>query len=163
MTDAGETLKIGQLTTAPDEPRKLREISFRVPCVPVAQPRARATTINGRARMYEAKAGHEIHAFKATVRLAARQAYAGPPLTGPLYVGMTFVFPRPKGMIWKKRPMPRVRKVSKPDVDNLVKSLADSIGLYADDAQIVVCYCQKFIAAGDEQPHVDVVIKELDP
>jgi hypothetical protein len=30
---------------------KQEPISFRVPCVPVAQPRARATTINGAARM----------------------------------------------------------------------------------------------------------------
>lgn len=135
-------------------------VTFVVPAVPIAQPRPRATAVNGRARMYEAKAGHAVHAFKASVRLAAQQAYDGPPFDGPLFARLEFIFPRPKNMIWKTRPMPRGMHAKKPDVDNLVKSVLDALNgtLFADDSQIVECHIAKHIASGDEQPHVKVDI-----
>lgn len=138
-------------------------IEFTVPAVPVAQPRPRATAINGQARMYEAKASHPIHSFKATVRHAAAQAYRGPQLMGPLVVWMTFVFPRPKNRIWKTRPMPSEPHAKKPDIDNCVKSVLDALNgvLFADDSQVCNCNVVKRIASGDEQPHVAVTITPL--
>lgn len=161
-TEAQKTLdgiEVGVVTAPP----VLREITFTVPAVPVAQPRPRATAIHGRARMFEANAGHKIHTFKASVRMAARAAYGGSPLAGPLSIELLFVFPRPKGLCWKKRPMPRLPKTSKPDVDNLVKSVLDALNetTFADDAQVCDCRCSKFIAAGGEQPHVAVTVREL--
>jgi len=138
-------------------------ITIHVPAVPVAQPRARATSIGGKARMYEAKKEHPVYAYKATVRMACCQAYKGKPLTGPLSVEMTALFPRPGRLIWKKRPMPRERHVGAPDVDNLEKSAFDALNglLWIDDGQICEATIRKFYASGDEQPHVEIVVREI--
>lgn len=146
-----------------DQLAEYGEIRIHVPAVPVAQPRARATAINGRPRMYEAKKEHAIHAFKSTVRMAARQAYSGAPLEGPLKVDATFVFPRPGRLRWKTRPMPREPHASKPDRDNCDKAILDALkGLaFVDDGQVCAGQIEKWIAAGDEQPHVTVIIRPL--
>ena len=139
-------------------------IQFTVPAVPVAQPRARATTINGHARMYEAASKHPIHAFKASVRLAAREVYKGPPLDGPLRVWATFVFPRPQRLCRKKDPTGRLPCDSgRSDLDNLIKGLCDALNelTWKDDRQICAALIVKEYAAIDEQPHVDVSIEPL--
>jgi Holliday junction resolvase RusA-like endonuclease len=140
-------------------------LEFTVPAIPVAQPRPKATTVNGSARLYEAKKSHPVHAFKASVRMAFAEANAGrPPEAGPLGVTLRCVLPRPKSMIWKKRDMPRVWAPKKPDVDNLMKSVLDALaGLaFGDDAQICLCIVEKLICSGSEQPHVRVTLDRLD-
>lgn len=139
-------------------------IHFHVPAVPVAQPRPRATAINGSARMYEAKSGHAVHTYKASVRMAAQKAHPGAPLETPLKVTLVFVMPRPGRLRWKKRPMPRVPHTGKPDCDNLAKSTLDSLNglLFADDSQVFDLDVSKWIASGDEQPHVEIMIQEHD-
>jgi Holliday junction resolvase RusA-like endonuclease len=102
--------------------------------------------------MYEAKKSHPIHDFKASVRMAAAAEYQGPPLEGPLSVMLTFVF-SPK----------KVRacyKPTKPDCDNLAKSVLDSLNerLYGDDGQVVLLTVLKVHGAKGEQPHVVVEI-----
>jgi len=138
-------------------------IVFIVPAVPIAQPRPRATTISGAARMYEAKKEHPVHVFKAACKLAAHKAYQGAPLTGPLRVDLQFVFPRPKSMLWKTRAMPRLAHTKKPDADNLVKSVLDALNgvVFVDDSQVFEVNCLKVIASGSEQPHVEVRIEEV--
>jgi len=141
---------------------KMKMIQFVVNAIPVAQPRARATSIGGHARVYEPK-DHPIAAFKASVRLAASGALSGAPLAGPLRVDCVFIFPRPKSLMWSKRDMPRVRHVKKNDLDNLAKGLFDALNglLWRDDCQVCECVLTKWIAAGDEQPHVLVRVTEL--
>lgn len=138
------------------------KIEFIVPGVPVAQPRARAVAWGGKARVYEPKS-HPIAAFKATVRLAFQQAYKGPPLTGPLKCTMIFAMPRPKALIWKTRDMPRELHTKKPDVSNLIKGIEDALNgiAYVDDSQICQADIEKWIAAGEEQPHVLIILEEL--
>lgn len=138
-------------------------IKVIVPAVPIAQPRARASTFGGHVRIYT-PTKHPVTAFKATVRMAFQQAYQGPPLTGPLRCSLTFVFPRPQAMIWKKREMPRVWHPKKPDRDNCDKAVMDALkGIaWIDDAQVCAGEILKFIASGDEQPHVVITLEELD-
>jgi Holliday junction resolvase RusA-like endonuclease len=140
------------------------KIEFNVPAVPVAQPRARATAINGMARMYEAKKSHPIHEFKATCRMACDSAFRKAPLTGPLHVMLEFLFPRPAAKQWKSRAMVREWKTTKPDVDNLAKAVFDALNgiMWADDSQIVTCSVGKMIASGDEQPGVKVTVIDLE-
>lgn len=141
-------------------------ISFTVPCVPVSQPRQRhriqKTAVGAFVRNYT-PAKHRVNDFKATVRLAAAQAYSGPPLTGPLSLTAVFVFPRPSRLLWKKRPMPRLPHSVKPDRDNCEKALLDALKgtLFVDDAQVCDGPIQKCYAAGDEQPHVEVVVTPI--
>lgn len=137
-------------------------ITFIVPAVPIAQPRPRATTINGSARMYDAKKSHPIHDFKASVRMSAMQAYQGKPIETPLTASMTFVMPRPKSKQWKTKPMPRYPHTGKPDCDNLAKGVLDALNglLFRDDSQVWTCDICKLVASGDEQPHVLVSFQE---
>lgn len=137
-------------------------IEFTVPAIPVAQPRPKATTIGGQARMYEAAKSHPVHAFKASVRLAYAEASKGePPAIGSVSMCLRFLLPRPQSMRWKKRPMPRAWAPKKPDVDNLLKSVCDALsGLaFLDDSQICLCIVEKLICSGDEQPHVRVTLE----
>lgn len=146
-------------------------IRITVPAVPVAQPRIKATAIKGRARVYtpstigkgDDKRPHPIAAFKATLRMAATEAYSGPPLDGPLRVDVLLVFPRQSSKIWKTRDMPRYRHVTKPDRDNLDKAVLDGLKglLFVDDCQVCSGEIDKWHASGDEQPHCEIVITDL--
>lgn len=53
-----------------------------------------------------------------------------------------------------------IRPKKKPDMDNVVKIIADALNqvAYKDDTQIVDCQCRKFYS---EQPRVEVTIKEI--
>ena len=53
-----------------------------------------------------------------------------------------------------------IRPTKKPDMDNVVKIIADSLNqvAYRDDTQIVDCQCRKFYS---EQPRVEVVIRQI--
>ena len=53
-----------------------------------------------------------------------------------------------------------IRPTKKPDMDNVVKVIADSLNqvAYRDDTQIVDCQCRKFYA---EQPRVEVIIQQI--
>ena len=130
-------------------------IEFTVPTIPIAQPRQRVAVVAGRPRTYTPTKA-PVNAFKAAVQLAAQGAYDGPPLDGPLSLEVAFVLPRPQSRIWKSKPMPREPHVKRPDGDNLLKSLKDALSglLWRDDCQVWHVDQTKFVAAGNEQPHV---------
>ena len=138
-------------------------IAFVVPAVPVAQPRQRVAVIGGRARTYT-PTSHPVNAFKAAAQRAFAAAYAGPPLDGPLRLEVTFVLPRPQNITSKTKPNPRVHHTKRPDCDNLLKSLKDALSKLAwhDDSQVSAVQAVKYVAGGTEQPHVEVIIQELD-
>lgn len=131
-------------------------IQFIVPAVPVPQPRARATAINGRARMYEAKRSHPIHDFKASVRMAAVAVHRGAPIEGPIRLFARFVLPRPKNTPKKDRD--RKPHTKRGDVDNFLKAVMDALNevLWLDDAQIYLAECRKMVASANESPHVEI-------
>lgn len=146
-------------------------LRIHIPAVPVAQPRQRHRIVDGHGRSFVHNYTPEsspANAFKATARLAAREACRAAnvtaPLTGPLRCDVCFVFPRTAGQVWKRKPMPRLRHAKKPDIDNLNKCLFDAIkGIaWLDDAQVCAGSIEKWIAAGDEHPHVDVTVTALE-
>ncbi len=141
----------------------VREIRFTVPAVPVAQPRQRHAIRGTAKRAFVANytpTDDPVVAFKATVRMAAEAAYSGPPLEGPLRVDAVFVLPRPQSKRWKTRAMPRYHHTGRKDLDNLAKSIYDALTgtLWIDDGQIAAADCVKVVAAGDEQPHVEICV-----
>lgn len=141
-------------------------IRFTVPAIPIAQPRQRhriVTTAAGSHAMNYTPAKHPVQTFKASVRLAAQQAYQGPPLSGPVGLVVVFVLPRPGRLRWKTRPMPRCLHQGKPDLDNLIKAVKDSLNglVWRDDGQIAHANLSKVYASGDEQPCVTVEISSL--
>lgn len=141
-------------------------ISFTVPCVPIAQPRQRHRVVVANGKAFASNYTPEkdpVNAFKASVRMAARAVYTGPPLSGAVLLQVIFIMPRPGRLRWKKRPMPRCRHTKKPDLDNLEKSLKDALSriVWHDDSQVAQVSKAKYYAAGDEQPHVEVCIEAL--
>ena len=147
-------------------------IEFTVPAVPVAQPRQRHAMIAGHVRNYT-PTKHPVQAFKAAVQLASAAAYSWPPIEGGIYSEIRFVMPRPAtkpGWIkkdshwwydWKLGH--RIPHLGKPDRDNLMKSLQDSLNqlLFRDDSLLYDGPVSKWIAAENEQPHVRIVIETL--
>ncbi len=71
-----------------------------------------------------------------------------------------FVFPR-TGSIPKKLGTGRQPHTSKPDRDNLMKSLQDALEglLFTNDSKICDGRIQKVKAAVDEQPHVEMRVR----
>jgi Holliday junction resolvase RusA-like endonuclease len=59
--------------------------------------------------------------------------------------------------------MPREWKPSKPDGDNVAKLVLDAMNklVWRDDSQVVLLEVLKMIAAGDEQPHLEITITEV--
>ena len=115
---------------------------------------------------------HPVNDFKATVRMAyqAERQRCGNdellhylPCDAEMRVWIEAVFPRPKSKTKKRGDNPREWKPSKPDWDNIGKSVCDALnGLaYNDDSQIVEATVKKWIAAANEQPHVRIVIETL--
>ena len=153
-------------------------IAFTVIGVPLPQPRHRA-----RVQWFGKKAvaavyldeDDDIRKFKHDVAFEAAKAFhaAGnygpheqrPLLEGPLAVTLTFVFPRPKYLTWKTKPMPRAWMINVPDLDNLEKSVLDALNkvVYVDDRQICKVNKIKVYASGDEPPRVHIAISELPP
>lgn len=125
----------------------------------VGQPRATQTRRGGKRWGYVDK-DHPVHAFRDAVRLAARQAWRGKPVGGPIELVILILMPRPKSMIWKTKPMVRVPHVTKPDRNNVVKAIEDAMKgiVWVDDNQIYKSAEEKWIAAGDEKPRVIVEV-----
>lgn len=148
-------------------------LRFVVPGVPVGQPRVKATTFGGRTRVYTPstitnqatgeRKEHPIVAFKSIVKLAARAAYSGGLLDGPLKVDVECFFRRPPHMTWKKKPMPRSPHTSKPDRDNVDKAVLDCLKniVLVDDCQVCDGRIRKWICAGDEAPRTEIVVSVL--
>ncbi len=152
-----------------------RQISFTVPCVPVAQPRQRHRVVQSGRRVFATNytpTRDPVNAYKAAVQAAAAAAHQGPPLEGPLVVEMVFVLPRPKARPkWIKRwsmwwhvwesggRVPHCLKLN--DRDNLLKSTQDALNgiLWDDDGQIWDGPPRKWVASGREQPHVEIAVR----
>jgi len=132
---------------------------LKINIVPVAWQRPRAA--KGAGHFFTAA---KVTEFKEAVRLAWNEKYPDAPvLDGPLIVMLIFIMPRPKAMLWKKKPMPQVPHTKRPDLDNLEKGIMDALeGLaFRDDAQIFSKSSAKWIAAGNEQPAIDITIVEV--
>jgi len=140
------------------------KVEFIVQGNPVPQPRQRhrVAHIAGRAyvKNYTPKAD-PVNGWKNMIRLVAREAHDGDMLTGPIQCELTYVLPRPKTLCWKTKPTPRIHHESKPDIDNLQKSVFDALNgfLWKDDSQISQVVASKFIASGDELPHLRFVAR----
>ena len=104
-----------------------------------------------------------VNVWKAAVQLAASEAYTGPLLEGPVALEVDFFFQRPQRLVWKKRPMSRAWHVAKPDLDNTIKAIKDSLKgiIWRDDAQVSQLAACKWYAAGDEKPRTVVRIRGL--
>lgn len=121
--------------------------TFRVIGNPKAQPRVKAVRRGSYAGVYTPPTAA---GWKECVKLAAIQAgIQGKGWDGPLELRAEFYMPRPKARrndVWV---------ATKPDLDNLDKSLRDAltdICVWRDDSQIVEGYSCKQYETDDEPP-----------
>lgn len=139
------------------------DIRMRVKGEPVGQPRikARIVTPRGKAPFVSIYTPGDADGWKACVKAAALSHRRPTPLDGPLFVGITFLFPRPQYLLKPKSPSGRIWMAQKPDRDNAEKATLDAIvdiRLIEDDKLIVDGYVRKLYVQKGEEPGAEIVI-----
>jgi len=127
----------------------IQAVSFIVNGLPIAQPRHRVSCRNGAfPRMYIPKA-HAVHSYKAAIIEKAIANISGM-IEGAVKLDCLFVF-----KATRKNQIAQYR-ISKPDLDNLVKAVMDGITQagerghgWGDDAQVVELHCAKMFGVSN--------------
>ena len=111
--------------------------------------------------------------WRTEVGYASRQAFAGPPLSVPVELHVTFYFPRPKSHYGTGRNAEKL-KASAPmhctssrhgDIDKLCRSTLDGLAVRSggsvitDDSLVVELICSKQYASAEIQPGALVLIR----
>jgi Holliday junction resolvase RusA-like endonuclease len=131
-----------------------------LPITPKSKGRPRVRVVAGHAQTYTPK---ETVEFERSV--AQLLADHRPPsiLEGPVTMMVTFVLPRPKRLCRKKDSANLLPCSKKPDIDNLAKSLLDSVnrngGYWRDDAQLQGLSMKKLYAEKHGQPRIELWIQ----
>jgi Holliday junction resolvase RusA-like endonuclease len=112
----------------------MKPITFSVPGDPVPQPRVRVSTRGGFARAY-VPSKHPVHAYRAGVLRAAIEAGLLP-LSQPIEVIVDAVFVRPKSHLTKRGVKASAPALPRADVDNVAKSVLDSLKNLFDDTNV---------------------------
>lgn len=135
-------------------------IKINVPGEPVPQGRPRFASRGKFVSTYDPP---KSKAYKNDVAAAARDQYAGEPLSGPLICRVAIY--RPIQQTGSKRLKADkaagiVRPVIKGDVDNYFKAVTDPLTgiVWVDDAQIVEAHIAKFYS---NDPHVEIYVEQI--
>jgi len=147
-------------------------IEFQIPGTPAAKSRT-VCVVGGHARGFN---DPKTTTYQGIVRDCAQRAMLAAgltqPLDGPLVLRIIAVYPRlacqcvrakRTGLLLGGMTEGRIPKPSRPDWDNLGKSISDGInasGLWTDDARVFDGRVVKRFAASGEFPHVEVIISE---
>jgi len=134
-------------------------LNLFIPGPPVAKGRPRVSTLGGVVRTYTPKRTASWEAFAVGMMM---EAWGRPaPIRGALSLSVVALFPRPKRMIWKTKPMPREPHLGRPDADNLAKSVCDALEKWNvhNDSTIWSLDIKKMYAAGDESPGVQITLR----
>jgi len=137
-------------------------IRIQIDAVPVAQPRQRHRVVTSGGKSFATNytpSKDPVNVFKAACQMTVAELGIDL-ITEPVIVDLVFVMPRPKRLDGKTKPQGRIPHGSKPDKDNLCKSVFDGLNgfLWRDDSLIYDGRVAKFYAARNETPHVELVI-----
>jgi Holliday junction resolvase RusA-like endonuclease len=128
--------------TAPANNGRETVITFVAEGEPKGQPRPRAFSRGGHARVYDPATAE---GWKSQIALAARDHRPPKPLRGAIRLSIDFIFPRPRAhyrtgrFADQLRPSAPTRHTTKPDLDNCIKAVKDAltaIGMWADDCAV---------------------------
>ena len=133
---------------------------IKVDGLPVAQPRP---------RVYRDKAGNvravsgnaRVNQWKKLIESAVAEQYQGETVEGPSTLKVLFVLPRPKRLMRKKDPDRPIRHDRRPDLDNLVKAVKDSLraaGVWKDDSQVCRLLAHKVYGSKQGESGARIVV-----
>lgn len=139
----------------------LSEITFTVYGEPVAQGRPKFTTVHGHAKAYDPE---KSRSYKEIVRLEALRVRPEIPLDCAISLTVKVYRSIPKSFSKKKTAAAMsgsIRPVTKPDLDNVIKGVKDSLKtvIWCDDSQVV-----DFGDSGkwySDVPRVEVIVKAV--
>ena len=138
------------------------EFECLVPGPPIGKGRPRATQMGGHVRLYTPKKTAD---WERSAALLARNAWRRGPSEDLCGVEIVAVFSRPQRLLRKKDPLQRIYHGSKPDIDNVAKSVLDSLvmaGVIRDDKQVVELFIRSVYASKEEGPCVEVRLSSID-
>ncbi len=138
-------------------PQLNKTTEFTVPGIPKGQKRARFSAVTGFVKAYKPTENTQRENL---IALAYKQAEPDiPPCECAVKLTLYAKFLVPKSWSKKKRENPGY-KVSKPDLDNIVKSVKDGLNRVAwvDDSQVVTIDAEKVYGDRDEMV---VIIERL--
>lgn len=138
------------------------DVKFSIPGAPVGKGRPKFARQGGFVRTYTPE---KTASYENLVKLEYERqckSYRFPE-NAPLKMNITAYYPIPKSASKSKRAAmlnKEIRPTKKPDVDNIVKIIADSLNevAYKDDSQIVSASISKYYEA---IPRVEVAIIDL--
>lgn len=146
----------------------LSELRVTVPGEPVAQGRPRGFHHPGvGVRMYDPLESRDWKLtararYEAALHVLVREAPAFPKgVPVDLYVVAIFACPRSH---YRKRPLPRRRKLGTPDAENIAKAVQDAGNgmLWHDDSQVVRLTVEKWYGAQGEAPAVYLTVRAIE-
>ena len=140
----------------------MKKVKFTVPGEPKGKGRPRVVSRNGFSKAYTPK-DTVLYENLVKIEYDAQTGRYRFPDDAMLDMRILAFYSIPKSTSKKKRSAMAqglLRPTKKPDMDNVVKIIADSLNqvAYKDDTQIVDCQCRKFYS---EEPRVEVVIQEV--
>ena len=133
-----------------------------IPGAPIGKGRPRATKMGNHVRLYTPKRTADWERSSALIK---KNEWRSAPLDNICSVSIIAVFPRPKRLLRKKDPEHRMWHSSKPDIDNVCKSVLDSMvmaGVIRDDTQVVILTAKSVYASKSEGPCVEVRLSSID-
>ena len=133
-----------------------------IPGAPIGKGRPRATKMGNHVRLYTPKRTAD---WERSSALIMKNEWRSAPLDNICSVSIIAVFPRPKRLLRKKDPEHRMWHSSKPDIDNVCKSVLDSMvmaGVIRDDTQVVILTAKAVYASKSEGPCVEVRLSSID-
>jgi Holliday junction resolvase RusA-like endonuclease len=118
-------------------------LAFSIPGEPGHSARMRAAVIHGHARVYQPK--QNVISTKIIQDYAMQAMNGARPLEGPIAIEIRAYYLYPASWSGKQRERSGGWKTSRPDCDNIIKIIKDSLNAicWRDDAQVVCEWIEK--------------------
>lgn len=136
-------------------------VTIEVPLPPRGKGRPRMAVVAGRPRVYTP---HETRRWESDLAVLASQKMPPGILEGPLLVGIAAIVQRPKRLMRKMDPEGLLWRPSRPDGDNVRKSVLDALNsFWRDDAQVVCGETLSLYAEKNGRGRVVIAITTMVP
>ena len=136
-------------------------IQFSIPGKPIAQPRPRFSSFQGRA--YN-DPNHPVVAFKQAIALQYAVVAQGYKFEGAVELAICFNMVRIQNEVRQRVRMPGYFHTKKPDIDNLLKAVMDALTMadaWNDDSQVSRLIVKKQVEEGNQEPGTEIGLRAI--